>query len=73
MNQIRIKQLEVLQPEDIRRLNIGYAFSAMYAVCKTETEQQTTISLKWMDLEKPYVKHWETDEEELARLRSIAR
>jgi ribosomal protein S18 acetylase RimI-like enzyme len=70
MNQIRIKQLEVLQPEDIHRLNVGYTSRAMYAVCKTEAGQKTTISLERVDLEKPFVKHWETDEEELARLQA---
>jgi ribosomal protein S18 acetylase RimI-like enzyme len=42
----------------------------MYVVQKTESEMNTGISLEWVDLEKPYVKRWETDQRELARLQA---
>lgn len=34
---------------------------------KTESPQKTTISLELTNLDQPYVKRWETDDEEIAR------
>lgn len=64
---IEIRTLEHLDPEDLRRLNLGYTSLEKYIVSKSETDEKTTISLELVTMEAAYVKRWETDEEEVAR------
>lgn len=70
---IEIKPLTQLQPQDIRTLNRGYTSSAMYQVSKSETPEETILQLALVPLKRPYVKRWETDDEELARLQDVVR
>ena len=64
---IEIKTLRRLEPDDLRRLNVGYTSPAKYVVKKSESPQKTTITLELVSLDHPYVKEWETDEQEIAR------
>jgi ribosomal protein S18 acetylase RimI-like enzyme len=65
---IKIRPLDTLNRDDIQRLNIGYVSPAKYIVHKDETPQRTMITLELVQLEQPYIKRWETDEEEYAQL-----
>ena len=65
---VDIKPLAYLDPHDIRRLNNGYTSSAIYRVSKTTSPAATTFRLERVVLAQPYVKRWETDEEELGQL-----
>lgn len=65
---VEIKALQQLEAADILRLNFGYTSSAVYQVSKQETPTRTDIHLEQVALERPYVKRWETDEEELSML-----
>lgn len=68
---IEIRTLQHLEVDDIRRLNVGYISPVKYAVKKSESHQQTLISLDLVPLDQPYVKQWETDDEGLARLQRV--
>ncbi len=68
---IEIRTLQRLEVDDIRRLNVGYISPVKYVVKKSESHQQTLISLDLVPLDQPYVKQWETDDEELARLQRV--
>lgn len=70
---IDIKPLTQLQPQDIRALNKGYTSSAMYRVSKSETPEEIIIQLALVPLSHPYIKRWETNDEELARLQDVVR
>lgn len=68
---ITIRPIEVLNPDDIRRLNVGYTSPAKYVIAKDESTDRIIFSLELVRLEQPYVKRWETDEKELAQLTRI--
>lgn len=68
---IEIRTINHLKPEDLRCLNAGYTSTAKYAVRKIETPQQTSISLELIDLDQPYIKRWETDDEEVAQAQRV--
>jgi ribosomal protein S18 acetylase RimI-like enzyme len=70
---IEIKKLTDLSPEDLRRLNYGYTSQAKYSVRKEETHEETTITLELTLFDEPYVKRWETDDEEVARCQRVVR
>ncbi len=65
---IEIKPVDHLEAADIRRLNYGYTSYAVYQVRKQETPTIASIHLERVALAQPYVKRWETDEEELSLL-----
>lgn len=67
---VRIEQLTNLEAQDIRRLNTGYTSLEKYHVLKEETPERTVISLDRMKFDHPFIKRWETDDEELAMLQS---
>jgi ribosomal protein S18 acetylase RimI-like enzyme len=64
---IEIRTLKELRSEDLFRLNVGYTSQAKYVAVKSESPRKTTISLELINLDKPYVKRWETEEEDIAR------
>ncbi|MBN1146427.1 MAG: GNAT family N-acetyltransferase [Anaerolineales bacterium] len=68
---IKIETLENLNEDDLRRLNAGYTSQARYLVSKRESQERTLISLELTPLEAPYVKTWDTPDEDLARYREI--
>jgi len=72
LDMIRIKPLTRLEADDIRSLNTGYTSLAVYRVGKDESPQRTLFSLELAELQHPFVKHWETDDEELAMLQGVA-
>jgi streptothricin acetyltransferase len=69
---ITIGPLTTLSAEMLAELNRGYTSSARYRASKSEGPERTTFTLEWEMLPAPYVKHWDSDEEELARYQEIA-
>jgi ribosomal protein S18 acetylase RimI-like enzyme len=65
---IEIRPLTNLEPQELRSLNVGYISTAMYRVRKSETPQETIFQLELVPLGQPYIKRWETDDEELVQL-----
>jgi ribosomal protein S18 acetylase RimI-like enzyme len=70
---IQIRELHHLQGEDLRKLNVGYTSPGRYRVSKRESPQNATITLKRVQFEQPYVKQWETDNEELIRYQAFVK
>lgn len=70
---IQIETLESLKEADLHRLNAGYTSQAHYIVSKSESAARTQISLELAALQAPYVKTWETPEEDLARYREVVK
>jgi ribosomal protein S18 acetylase RimI-like enzyme len=60
---IRITKLTQIDPNRLRALTAGYTSPAKYVVTKSETEQETTITLTLQPLDPPYVKRFGKDEE----------
>ena len=61
---IEIRPLTEFDSARFRELGSGYTSSATYLVRKNETDTQTTISLDLVELETPYVKKWESTNEQ---------
>ena len=68
---IEIKQLTEITPNHLREIMAGYTTSAVYRVTKNESDTTTVISLSLMDLKQPYVKEWETNDEEIGYYRKL--
>lgn len=68
---IKIRTLRNFDLEDINRLVGGYISTAKYIVNKTETHEQTVITLKLISLDQPYVKHWPSDDAGLERYKQF--
>jgi len=56
MKSVEIRALESLDPVDFKRIMIGYTTTRKYQPEKTETHEQTTITLRLTALSRPYVK-----------------
>lgn len=69
---IAIRPLTGLTRSELDEVNRGYTSTARYAASKIETDEQTTIRLQYQPLEKPYVKQWDSDDEEMQRYQEIA-
>lgn len=68
---IKVRTLRSFDAEDINRFVGGYTSTAKYIVNKTETHEQTVITLKLISLDQPYVKHWPSDDAELERYKQF--
>ncbi len=63
MADYEIKTLSELDSDRFRELAAGYTSREKYAVSKTETDGQTTITLEHQALAQPYVKFWTPDQD----------
>lgn len=61
---IEIRPLTEFDPIRFRELGAGYTSSATYQVSKNENDMHTTISLNLVELQSPYVKTWDSSEEQ---------
>lgn len=55
---VEIKQLTDFNAEDLQRIAPSYTSEQKYVVTKTETHEQTQITLNLITLEKPYIKRF---------------
>ncbi|MBC7869198.1 MAG: GNAT family N-acetyltransferase [Chitinophagaceae bacterium] len=55
---VEIKQLTDFNAEDLQRIAPSYTSQQKYVVTKTETYEQTQITLNLISLEKPYIKRF---------------
>ena len=70
---IDIRLLTQLNPDDLRRLVIGYTSDAKYQVRKTETADQFVLALELVPLPQPYRKRWDClDATTLERYQKVA-
>jgi len=69
---ITIDCLETIDWETLHRIMPGYTSTHKYAVSKSETEEQTVITLQLVELDAPYVCVWEEDEAEMKRYQGYA-
>jgi ribosomal protein S18 acetylase RimI-like enzyme len=60
---VRIARLTELPLEDCRRLISGYRSDQRYRVEKTESAEETRITLTLEDLPEPFIKQFEAEEE----------
>lgn len=65
---VEIRPISQIDRADIERLNFGYTSREKYIIRKVETHGTTTIQLELIKLEQPYIKRWETDDEEYGLL-----
>ena len=68
---IEIRPLSEFNPDQVRELISGYTSSAIYKVTKDENDTSTVISLDLKYLETPYVKQWESSDEEIECYRKM--
>jgi len=68
---IKIKSLTEFDPTRLREVISGYTSPAIYQVTKSEDEERTVISITLKNLDRPYVKQWETTDEEIAYYRKL--
>jgi len=65
---VEIRPISHLDRADIERLNYGYTSPSKYTIRKQENDASTTIQLELVLLEQPYIKRWETDNDEFELL-----
>ncbi|TFG29550.1 GNAT family N-acetyltransferase [Candidatus Thorarchaeota archaeon] len=61
---IDIRPLTEFDSVRFQELGAGYTSTAKYQVTKSENDTHTTISLNLVELTTPYVKKWESSEEQ---------
>jgi ribosomal protein S18 acetylase RimI-like enzyme len=66
-----IRPLTGLDAPRFHELSAGYTSPAVYQVSKSESDVETTFSLKLQELETPYKKHWKPDSETDTRYRRV--
>jgi len=62
---IEIRPLSELSEADLRFIITGYVSREKYQVGYTATDQKTTFSLELVSLSVPYVKHFDTTQEDI--------
>jgi ribosomal protein S18 acetylase RimI-like enzyme len=60
---IKINKLTSFDRKCYRELTAGYTSSAKYVVSKTETEEETCITMKFQALDPPYMKRFGIDDD----------
>jgi ribosomal protein S18 acetylase RimI-like enzyme len=65
-NMVEIKPLTRFSLDDLKRIATGYTSTEKYVVHKIESAEETSITLKRMTLDQPYVKRYDHDDEYLA-------
>lgn len=68
---VAVHKLEKLEMADLRRLNAGYTSLQRYIVHKVESAARTVITLELETLAQPYVKRWETLEDDFKRYQRV--
>ena len=68
---IEIRPLTEVNSTILRKLISGYTSSAVYQVTKSEDEKHTSISMELKNLETPYVKQWNTTDDEINYYRKL--
>lgn len=68
---LTIRALETFNPEELKRIADGYLSLERYEVSRTATREWTALTLNLVALEKPYVKQWEWNAEDLHHYASM--
>jgi len=68
---VEIRALASLDPRDFKRIMTGYTTTCKYQPEKTETHEQTTITLRLTTLSSPYVKIFTQPPGEMERYQQI--
>ena len=68
---IEIRRLKKYNPDDLQHIMPGYASAEKYVVAKSETPEQTTITLQLATLPRRYVKAWRHSADDDVRYRRV--
>lgn len=68
---IDIRPLPTISQADIDRIMPGYTTTEKMVVGKTESLEQTVITLRLVTLKRPYAKKWDSSEDEIRRYQAI--